>query len=174
MLRRTALAALALLPVARAHALYDPKPGVALALAPGAWRGSLTYRDWSNPEKLVTLPCTLAVALTNPDELALYYVFDDGPGKLVYSYDRMTFDFAAASLTWTSGTTTPNTSTYRLTEVMGSDDAASIRFERNVDARSERLRLELSKRTWTLTKVEVSGSAAETFRNKYELVRSGA
>lgn len=171
MRRRALLAALCIAPTGRAFALYDPKPSAALALAPGAWRGSLTYRDWSNPDKLVTLPCTLAVALTGPEELALYYVFDDGPGKVVYSYDRMAFDFAAASLAWTSGTAKPTTSSYRVTEVLGGSDAASVRFERSVDARTERFRLSLTKRDWTLSKVEVAADGTETFRNRYEFVR---
>jgi hypothetical protein len=174
MRRRTALCLLALVTSGRALAMYDPKPSNALALAPGAWKGSLTYRDWSNPEKLVNLPCRLAVALTGPDELALYFVFDDGPGKVVYSYDRMSFDFGAASMVWVSGTSRPSTSQYRLASVRSSDEQAQLVFERNVEARVDRYTFELSRRTWSLGKTEVATSGVETFRNKYELVRSEA
>ncbi len=173
-IRRAVLAALAAAPFGKVLALYDPRPNPALALAPGAWRGSLTYRDWSNPDRIVTLPCTLAVALTAPDELALSFVFNDGPGKTVYSYDRMSFDFAGERMVWTSGTTKPTSTPYRLSSVRSGDDDARLVFERAVDARLDRCTLDVGRRTWSLIKVEVAPSGAEAFRNKYELVRSEA
>lgn len=172
MLRRTFLALLAAAASGRAMALYDPGPNGALALAPGGWTGALTYRDWSNPDKLVTLPCTLAVALAAPNELVLYYVFNDGPGKTVYGYDRMTFDFGGATLVWTSGTAKPNVSQYRLTAVTDNVDGARVLFERKVDARLDKYTFELTRRTWSLAKVEVGAADAEVFRNKYELTRN--
>jgi hypothetical protein len=177
MQRRTTLTALAALGAAascRTWALYDPKPHDALALAPGAWQGTLTYRDWSNPDKQVTLPCRLAVALTQPDELALYYVFDDGPGKTVYSYDRMRFDFAASRLAWASGTAKPSMSEYRVTAVQSNADEAQLLFERSVEGRLDKYTFDLARRTWRLSKREVAANGAETLRNRYELVRSAA
>ena len=81
-----------------AAALYDPKPVGDLSLLQGEWRGTLTYNDYSRPGKLVTLPTTLFAALASPSDLTLHYVYDDGPGKTVHSYERMTFQPDAASI----------------------------------------------------------------------------
>jgi hypothetical protein len=173
--RRTALSTIAGLAgaaAAPALAMYDPPPDKALVLAPGAWAGTLTYRDWTNPDKLVTLRCRLWVALTAPNALALYYVFDDGPGKTVYSYEKMTFDFPAATLLWTSGTAKPSAYTYRLGAVQAGSDDTRLAFERDVSTGVERHALALSQRTWLLEKTDVSAAGAATFRNRYELVRS--
>jgi hypothetical protein len=173
--RRTAIAALAGAASAPALALYDPPPGAALALASGAWAGTLTYRDWRQPDKLVTLRCRLYVALTGPDALALYHVFDDGPGKTVYSYEKMVFDFPAATLQWTSGISKPDTQAHRLGAVQAGADAASITFERAADGGGvDRHTLMLSRRNWKLEKTEFPVSGAPVFRNRYELVRSEA
>jgi hypothetical protein len=176
MQRRTALTAIAaftsLTALPRAFAMYDPKPNGALVHAPGAWKGSLTYRDWTNPEKMVKLPCTMTAALTKPDELALYYVFDDGPGKIVYSYERMSFDFEAKRLVWVSGTAKPTTSQLTLSSVQTEGETTRMLFERAVDARTDKYVFELGKRSWSLSKAEVSAAGAETFRNKYEFTRS--
>lgn len=170
--RRNALAALWCAHAPAAFALYDPKPEAALLLAAGAWRGTLTYRDWSRPDKLVTLPCSLSVALLRPEELALFYVFDDGPGKVVHGYDRMAFDFAASTLAWTSGVAKPATN-HRITEVAATAAATRIVFERAVEGRTDRHQLELSARAWSLSKTELSASGETTFRNRYELLRQG-
>jgi hypothetical protein len=177
MQRRTALTAIAafasLATAPRLFALYDPKPNGALIHAPGAWKGSLTYRDWTNPDKMVKLPCTMTAALTKPDEVALYYVFDDGPGKIVYSYERMSFDFDAKRLVWVSGTAKPSTSQLSLSSVQADGDMTRLLFERVVDGRTDKYAFELSKRTWLLTKHEVSAAGAEMLRNKYEFTREG-
>lgn len=54
-----------------ALALYDAKPDEALAASQGAWTGSLTYRDYSQPDRLVALPVKRFVALAGPDVLEL-------------------------------------------------------------------------------------------------------
>ncbi len=155
-----------------AFALYDPPPLTPLALAPGAWAGTLTYRDWSPPHKLVTLRCRLFVAPTAPDALALYYVFDDGPGKTVHSYEKMVFDFQAATLQWTSGTAKPVSHQHRLGAVQAGADTSSIPFERPTDGGGvDRHALLLSRRQWTLEKTEHPPAGAPVFRNRYEFVR---
>jgi hypothetical protein len=174
MQRRTTLTLLTGIVAGPAFAMYDPKPNSALALAPGHWTGTLTYRDWSNPDKMVTLPCKMAVALTRPDELALYFVFNDGPGKTVYSYDRMSFDFDAQGLVWSSGTAKPSSTSYKLTSVRSDADATRLDFERTVEGRVDRYALAITKRSWSLSKVEVAASGLETFRNRYDLVRGDA
>lgn len=107
------LAALLLLPCT-ASALYDPAPADALAAAEGVWTGTLTYRDYSDPDREVTLPTRLFVTLGAPDELVLHYIYDDGPGKTVHSYERMRFDTAAGTLLWRSGPGADDATEYRL------------------------------------------------------------
>ena len=113
--KRNLLLSLTALLAKPALALYDPKPNAALLPALGAWRGTLVYADYQNPGKFVTLQARLVVSLADPDELSLYYVFDDGPGKTVYSYERMVFDLSKNELTWVCGVTKPNTSRYKIT-----------------------------------------------------------
>jgi hypothetical protein len=84
MLQRTALFTLGAMTISPAHALYDPKPIALLELVTGTWLGSLTYRDYQKPEKMVTLDTQMTVSLIAPDELSLYYVFDDGPRPSIH------------------------------------------------------------------------------------------
>jgi hypothetical protein len=78
-----------------ALALYDPKPVEPLAQFEGAWIGSLTYKDYQDPTREVTLPTQMFVALAEPGKLALHYVYDDGPKKIVHSYEALSIDLAA-------------------------------------------------------------------------------
>ncbi len=87
---------------ATSHALYDPAPVASMATLEGAWRGSLQYRDYQPPFGKVTLPTQLYAALLSPNELALHYVFDDGPGKIIHSYDRLKIDLSAKTVTFTA------------------------------------------------------------------------
>ena len=172
--KRTFLFSLAALATQPALALYDPKPNSLLESAAGSWKGTLTYRDYQNPDKRVVLPTRLVVSMTGPDELALYYVFDDGPGKIVYSYERMLFRVPAGELVWISGSNKPAPSTYRITAATTADRTSKISFEKASDAEVDRYALEISPRAWTLSKLEVKASGVETLRNKYELTKSDA
>ena len=150
--------------------------GRVLAAAPdpegGTWRGTLTYADYHSPGKLVTLPTRLVVTLAGPDELSLYYVFDDGPGKIVYSYERMALDPARTELTWISGVTKPNTNKYRITSANANNDGAKIDFERPVDSGTDTYTLEISARTWQLAKREARAGKQDLQRSKYEFTRT--
>ena len=84
-----------------ARALYDPKPVEPLAQFEGAWTGSLTYKDYQDPTRQVTLPTQMFVALAEPGKLALHYVYDDGPKKIVHSYEALSIDLAAKTALWT-------------------------------------------------------------------------
>ena len=169
MQRRSVLLPLGVLAVGPALALYDPKPSEPLAQAAGPWRGTLTYRDYQDPKKLVTLPTTLLATFTAPEELALFYVFDDGPGKTVYSYERMRFDFATQELRWSSGSTRPEQSTYTITSCVATPEASRITFDTVNQPNAARYVFELAARSWVLTKFEISATGEETLRNRYEL-----
>ena len=95
-----------------AHALYDPAARPELADAEGRWVGQLTYRDYSDDRREVTLPVVANVALAAPDELVFHAIYDDGPKKTVHSYERLKFDTGAKALTWTHGLGADETSRY--------------------------------------------------------------
>ncbi len=174
MQRRTALVAVATAFCTPAFALYDAAPNPVLVLMPGAWTGTLTYRDWSRPDRLVTLPCKLSVAFSAPDELALFYVFDDGPGKVVYSYERMRFDFTDKRVTSVSGIAKPTTSQYEITSATSGREGNQVLYERAVEGRTDKYTLSSSATALSLSKVEHAASGVQTLRNKYEFRRGNA
>jgi hypothetical protein len=174
MQRRTLLLMIGTALALPARALYDPKPITVLAEAPGTWEGSLVYRDYQKPDKMVTLKTMMVVSLAAPDELVLYYVFDDGPGKTVYSYEQMKFDMAANQIIWDSGTTKPNHSEYKITSSAIQDGKSTVTFERNSDTRTDKYSLVLTKTTWSLTKFESSLGNPEILRSKYEFKKREA
>lgn len=157
-----------------ARALYDPRPHPCLAAAVGAWAGTLTYLDWSRPDTRVTLPCQLSVSLAAPQELALFFEFDDGPGKRVYSYERMAFDFAAQLLVWSTGIAKPGTSQHRITRAEAGGEGSQIAFERAVDDRIDRHVLAVGPKTLAWSKTEHAASGTATLRNAYALQRVGS
>jgi hypothetical protein len=172
--KRTFLFSLAALATRPAIALYDPKPNGLLEGVTGAWKGTLTYRDYQNPDKMVVLQMRVAVSMTGPDELALFYVFDDGPGKTVYSYERMSFNVPKGELVWVSGNTKISTNTYRITAATTADRIAKIAFEKTADLGVDRHLFEISPRAWMLSKTEVKSGGVEALRSKYELTKSDA
>jgi hypothetical protein len=174
MRRRRVLALFGVGGCASAVAQRDPRPHPMLEAAPGYWLGSLTYRDWTDPGKLVTLPCRMAVSLLGPEDLALYLVFDDGPSKVVHSYTRMSFDLALDRLSWSSGFGKPEVLEYRIRSASREAETSRIAFERETDARTDRFTFELSPSAWSLGRVERVGGQPEVFRNRYEFTRSGA
>jgi hypothetical protein len=84
------------------YALYDPAPVASIAALEGTWRGTLQYRDYQPPFGKVSLPTQLYAALLSPNELALHYVYDDGPGKIIHSYDRLKIDLPVKVVTFTA------------------------------------------------------------------------
>lgn len=174
MKRRTMLAVLACLAAAPAFALYDPKPDEVLAAVQGEWRGSLVYRDYSEPDRMVTLPTQLLVALSAPNELVLHYVFDDGPSKTVYSYERMGFNFKAREVTWSSGKDAKESMAV-ITADSTSNETRVLVFERKgEEGGTKRFTMELSARSLKLAEDEVAPSGVASFRNRYVFVRPGA
>lgn len=172
MQRRTLLLALGSIAASPAKALYDPKPIALLDRAPGRWVGSLTYRDYQKPDKMVTLKTAMIVSLAAPNELILYYVFDDGPGKTVYSYERMSFDLAANRLIWDSGTSKPDHSEYKITATEVLEAKSSLVFEKKSETRNDKCFLEITTSNWSLVKYEISAEGTENLRSKYEFERT--
>jgi len=172
--RRAILVALASLSSGAARALYDPRPEEALSAVQGEWVGALRYRDYSAPDRLVTLPTRLFVALAAPNELVMHYVFDDGPSKAVFSYERMVFDFAARQVTWTSGISKLSLSVYDIASDTAVGPGRRLSFERKQNTVVERYGMALSARALALTLEEVHADGQAVFRNKYEFLRAGA
>lgn len=154
-----------------AAAQDSPPPDPALATVQGAWSGTLSYRDYSRPDRLVTLPTRLHIALLTPQEIALHYVFDDGPGKTVHSYERMAFDFGARRLMWISG---DRNDAYDITSVQQQDGTRTVSFERQVENSIHRYAMLLGARRLTLGKEEGTPSTGFQFRNRFEFTRSEA
>jgi hypothetical protein len=172
--RRSCLLALLTLPATAAFGLYDPKPDEALAAVQGEWTGSLTYRDYSRPDRLVTLPTKLFVALSSPTELVLHYVFNDGPSKSVFSYERMQFDFPDKRLNWYSGAADKSPEAHKITGVTDEGSMKQLTFERVDGDKTAKHVLSLSPKAFRLSKEELPSSGEATFRNRYEFVRPGA
>ncbi|UXH76042.1 hypothetical protein [Roseateles amylovorans] len=171
MQRRLLLLTLGLFAARPASALYDPKPLAFLESALGHWAGTLTYRDYQKPDRMVTLKTVMTASLAAPDELALYYVFDDGPGKTVYSYERMKFDLAGHQMIWNTGISKPNRVEYKISARPAQDGGTALDFEKAEDGQTDQYAWEVTPRSWRLTKYEVSGSAEKRLRSKYELAK---
>lgn len=174
--RRSALLCLGTLLTRPAWALYDPKPNALLAPAVGAWRGTLTYVDYQQPDRRVTLQTRLTVSLIGPEELSLYYVFDDGPGKTVYSYERIALDTTGQMLTWTSGYAKPDAppkaSSYRLTLAETNGHSARLQFERAVESGQDRYAMDVQPGRLVLDKQELRSGKLPVPRSRYELTRA--
>lgn len=172
MRKRSVLLSLGALCAKPSLALYDPKPSALLVPALGSWRGTLVYADYQNPDKTVTLQARLVVTLSAPEELSLYYVFDDGPGKTVYSYERMAFDTSRNELAWTSGVTKPSTGTYQITFAAATDNGSRVEFDRAVESGLDKYTFEVNAGSWRLAKRELRAGKQELQRSKYEFTRT--
>jgi hypothetical protein len=171
--RRMLLTIVAVLASLPAYALYDPKPAAELAGMQGEWRGQLTYDDYSKPGHLVTLPTTLFSALSTPTTLALHFVFDDGPGKTVHSYEQLTFDFALGQVAWSSGGDKPAVQALRIVSKSQEGDRVQVVFASDEPGHEAVHSLAVDATQLTLKKEEVDGNGARHFRNEYRFKRVG-
>jgi hypothetical protein len=159
-----------------AHALYDPKPIPELARSEGEWTGVLTYEDYQEPHRRVNLPTTLRAALDAPNEIALHFSFDDGPGKVVQSYERISIDLPGRVLVW-SGLTPSDSETCRIL----SSASTAGNFEIVAETTNTRggplevVRYHFTLGADTLQIAKEEGDSAETlqFRNRYVFRRPG-
>lgn len=172
---RGTLLALALCVVSPAHALYDATPDAALAVAQGEWAGSLTYRDYQRPDRLVTLPTRLFVALAAPDTLVLHYVFDDGPGKTVYSYESIRLDVAKNQLTWTTDDGDRTGTDYRIVSFDRGTARTRVIFEGAAkDDGRVRVTIEIEAQRLTFRKEEIDAAGAAVLRNTFDFRRAAS
>lgn len=170
--KHTLLAALLCLGSAPAAALYNPPPDSSLAAVQGEWVGTLTYRDYSSPDRMVTLPTRLFVALGSPNQLVLYFVFDDGPSRTVYSYERMQFDFTSSELTWSSMGEEDSPTKCRISEQTQQQPVGrSLTCEQAGEGKVQRYKLVLTADRLAISKEEVDASGKSLLRNQYELAR---
>ena len=169
---RALLLACALLLSVPAHALYDPAPDALLVQMQGEWHGTLTYSDYSEAGKMVTLPTRVYIAPAAPDSLTLHYVFDDGPGKTVYSYENMRFDLAGNAVTWRSGASETSQTVSRIVSSVQDGDVQRLVFERKDDGDTLRYTLETGANLLVLQKEEVGADGVAQFRNRYAFTRA--
>jgi len=62
----------------------------------GTWTGTLEYRDYRSDRRVI-LPTRLIITAAANGTLEYAYVYDDGPGKVVTSSERVNIDAAAAT-----------------------------------------------------------------------------
>jgi hypothetical protein len=155
-----------------AAALYDPAPDPGLATVQGEWIGTLTYRDYSSPDRLVTLPTRLFIALGAPNQLVMYFAYDDGPTKTVYSYERMQFNFSAKELIWSSMADEDSPTKCRMSEQAQQKPAGwRLTCEHTNDGKVERYKLALTPDSLAISKEEIDASGTSLLRNQYTLRR---
>ena len=156
------------------EALDDPPPVGPLSDVEGEWLGTLIYKDYQPPHARVTLPVVMKASLLGPDVLALHYVYDDGPGKVVHSYERLSVDLTAGTLVWT-GRDPSDTTRCRMTSVHAEAGSwvmvAEARKVEKDQILRVRYRLTLSSSVFEVVKEEGPENGALGFRNTYAFRR---
>lgn len=156
-----------------ALALYDGAPDPGLAGVQGEWIGTLTYRDYSQPDRLVTLPTRLFIALGAPNQLVLHFAYDDGPAKTVYSYERMQFDFSAKELRWSSIAEKDSPTECRISEQAQEKPAGwRLSCQDSDNGKVERYKLVLTPEHIAISKEEIDASGKSLLRNQYTFSRA--
>jgi hypothetical protein len=158
-----------------ASALYDPKPRAPATLMEGEWVGSLTYADYADKSRRVTLPTKLVGALQGPDRLSFHFIYDDGPSKIVHSYDDFTISLDAKTAMWGEfGSNTPTA--YAVTETSPLGDGG---YRVVLEARSQKkdrpplsqLVIEIDKDRFSMERKAGDDPAHLTFSNSYSFKR---
>jgi hypothetical protein len=155
----------------QAKAAHPPAPLTEIAVAAGSWQGKLLYNDYASPGNMVTLPTRLHVALSQPDTLVLYFIYDDGPGKIVYGYDQMQFDLKAGLVNWRSGDNATATQSYQITAVQRNAAGTHFSLSRQADALKIQYQLTIAASSIVMEKTEVAPASAAVFRHRYEFSR---
>jgi hypothetical protein len=156
-------------------ALYDPKPRPPAALMEGEWVGSLTYADYSDKSRRVTLPTKLIGALQGPDRLSFHFIYDDGPPKIVHSYDDFVINLEAKTAVWGEfGSNAPTA--YAVIETSALADGG---YRLVLEARSQKkdrpplaqLVIEIEKDRFSMERKSGDDPAHLTFSNSYSFKR---
>ncbi len=156
---------------ALALAAGDPQPEAVLSSLLGEWRGALTYRDYSQPDRTVTLPTRLFVSLVGPDEMAMHFVYDDGPGKTVYGYERLRFQFASETLVWISGAVERTALVGRIVSAATEANLKRYVVDSTKDRELTRYTFEFSPSSFTMKKDEIDAAGKSSNRNRYVFQR---
>ena len=155
----------------QAQAAHPPAPLAEIAVAAGSWQGKLLYNDYASPGNMVTLPTALHVALSQPDTLVLYFIYDDGPGKIVYGYDQMQFDLKAGLVHWRSGDDGTASQRYQITAVQRNAAGTQFSLSRQADSMLIQYQLTISASSIVMEKTEVAAASPAVFRHRYEFSR---
>lgn len=144
----------------------------------GAWVGALEYRHYSSNAR-VFLPTILDIRrVKNSPSLALHYIYDDGPAKVVQDNETVTIDPAMATYTIVSA---DGKETNKDTLMGGSAFRKSRRGrlvrlgkgEENGKAVDVRTTLTVSADSLTILKETGPPGGSLVFRDKYRLTRVG-
>jgi hypothetical protein len=143
----------------------------------GSWSGALEYRNYQPPHQRVALPTTLEVArATDGAALILRFVYDDGPGKVVKSTERLTLDGIARRLTWVDEGKTPKAGEiFSLSEASSAGDRLVFLGEAMDDNKRSSIRYTFTTtgRSWRILKETTSDGPEFAFRHEYRLEKSG-
>ena len=176
MLRSVRAALVLLLLVACSLAAQAPSAAQIHDGLVGHWVGKLEYKDYSNPDKRVTLPTIVDAAVSPKGGVALHFIYDDGPGKTVTGDDAFTIAADGSTLDWT-GVKEKEPAIFRVTSLAVDSTARSLRMvverEGEDDRKPATLRetITLSETEWTILKEVRPGGAVFAFRHQYSLRR---
>lgn len=154
-----------------AQAAHPAAPLAEIAVAAGSWQGKLLYNDYASPGNMVTLPTALHVSLSQPDTLVLYFIYDDGPGKIVYGYDQMQFDLKAGLVNWRSGDDGTATQSYQITAVQRQSGGTQFTLSRQADSLQIQYVLTIAASSIVMEKTEIAPASPAVFRHRYEFSR---
>lgn len=168
---RIVLLSLLTLAPSLALALYDPSPSVELSAMQGEWAGELTYLDYSGSGKHETLPTRMFASLSAPSTLVLHYVFDDGPGKTVHSYEQMNLDFERKLLTWRSDAGAKPGVRHAIVSSVRDEAGWHLVFEARAGKQMHRYQLDVGPARLEFRKMELAPGQAPVERNRFSLRR---
>jgi hypothetical protein len=120
---------------------------------------------------MVTLPTKAYVSMLAPDELALHFVYDDGPGKTVYGYERLRFEFASDTLILVTGATERTALVGRIVATANEGGVRRYVVDTTKDRALTRYTFEFGPAAFTMKKDEIDASGKALNRNRYAFQR---
>lgn len=159
------VAAISTLAASLALAAKTPVPNAAFTAVQGAWDGTLTYRMDGDGRQQVTLPTRLTAVLAEPGELQLQFTYAGGPAEVEHTFDRLTIDDAARTVTWTTQDEAAAPRVHEITADSAAGTTRQLVFERADGDYRERYTLALAPLDLALTKVEVAANGELDYRD---------